>query len=140
MLPFQNYTTRESSLSPRHREILILRTGWLFGNEYVWTEHAAIARKAGLTADELRRIAQGPDARGWDPFEATLLRAADELYRDSFVSDRTWAALAARFDNVMMMNALITASNYRMVSMALNALGVQIDPEEPERFPKLQLR
>jgi hypothetical protein len=22
----------------------------------------------------------------------------------------------------------------------LNALGVQIDPEEPERFPKLQLR
>ena len=54
------------------------------------------------------------------------------------MSDRTWSALAARFDNVMMINALITASNYRMVSMALNALGVQIDAEEPERFPKLQ--
>jgi hypothetical protein len=34
----------------------------------------------------------------------------------------------------MLMNATITAANYRMVSMALNALGVQIDPGE-ERFP-----
>ena len=65
MMPFQNYITRESSLSPRHREILILRTAWLLNNEYVWSEHAAIARKAGLTSDELRRVAQGPDARGW---------------------------------------------------------------------------
>jgi hypothetical protein len=67
------------------------------------------------------------------------LNTADELYRDSFVSDRTWNALAARFDNTMIINALITASNYRMVSMALNALGVQIDPGD-ERFPKLPSR
>lgn len=72
-------------------------------------------------------------------FEATLLRAADELYRDSFVSDRTWNALAARFDTTMMMNAVITAANYRMVSMALNALGVQLDPGD-ERFPKVPSR
>ena len=64
----------------------------------------------------------------------------DELYRDSNVSDRTWATLAARFDTRMMVDALITASNYRMVSMALNALGVQIDPDERERFPRVPSR
>ena len=61
MMPFQNYITRDSSLSPRHRELLILRTAWLLNNEYFWSEHTAIAKKAGLTPAELRRIAQGPD-------------------------------------------------------------------------------
>ena len=43
---------------------------------------------------ELRRIAQGPDTRGLDPFEATLLHLADELFRNSSVTDATWKALA----------------------------------------------
>jgi alkylhydroperoxidase family enzyme len=94
------------------------------------------ARDYGL---DPARIAEGPDAPGWDPFESALLRAADELYRDATLSDRTWNTLAARFDTTMMMNAIVTASNYRMVSMALNALGVQIEPGN-ERFPKLTSR
>jgi 4-carboxymuconolactone decarboxylase len=72
--------------------------------------------------------------------EQTLLRAVDELYRDGIISDQTWNTLAARFDTTMMMNVIVTAANYRMVSMALNALGVQIDPSEPERFPALPSR
>ena len=43
-------------------------------------------------------------------------------------------ALSARFDTTMMMNVVITAANYRMVSVALNALGVQLDPGD-EKFP-----
>jgi alkylhydroperoxidase family enzyme len=128
------YVNQGSKLDPRYRELLILRTGWDCQAEYEWAQHVGSvgrARQMGLPID---RIAMGPDAPGWDPFEATLLRAADELYRDSFVSDRTWNALAARFDNAMMMNTLITAANYRMVSMALNALGVQLEPGN-ERFP-----
>jgi alkylhydroperoxidase family enzyme len=82
------------------------------------------------------RIAQGASAPGWDPFEQTLLRAADELYQDSTVSDQTWNQLAARFDNTMITNVIISAANYRMVSMALNALGVALDPGD-EGFPKL---
>ena len=80
------------------------------------------------------KIAEGPTARGWDTFEIVLLNAADELYRDSTISDQTWNAMAARFDTTMLLNATITAANYRMVSVALNALGVQIDPGD-ERMP-----
>jgi hypothetical protein len=80
------------------------------------------------------KIAGGPTSSGWDPFEVVLLNAADELYRDSLISDRTWNAMAARFDHTMLLNTAITAANYRMVSMALNAFGVQIDPGD-ERMP-----
>jgi alkylhydroperoxidase family enzyme len=132
-----NYVNRVSKLSPRHREILILRIGWDCESEYEWAQHVgSVGRARDYGVDPLR-VAQGPDAPGWDGFEAMLLRAADELHRDAAVSDRTWNALAARFDTTMMMNVLITASNYRMVSTALNALGVQLEPGD-ERFPDVR--
>jgi alkylhydroperoxidase family enzyme len=131
-----NYVNRGSKLLPRYREMLILRTGWDCRSEYEWAQHVGSVGRARDYGLDPARIAEGPDAPGWDPFESALLRAADELYRDATLSDRTWNTLAARFDTTMMMNAIVTASNYRMVSMALNALGVQIEPGN-ERFPTL---
>jgi 4-carboxymuconolactone decarboxylase len=130
------YVNRGSKLSPRYREMLILRTGWNCQSEYEWAQHVGNVGRARDYGLDPVRIAEGPDRAGWDMFEATLLRAADELYRDAIVSDRTWNVLADRFDTTMMMNVIVTASNYRMVSIALNALGVQIEPGN-ERFPKL---
>jgi alkylhydroperoxidase family enzyme len=132
-----NYVNQGSKLEPRYRELLILRTGWDAQSEYEWAQHVGRVGRAREMGLPIERIAAGPDAPGWDPFEATLLRAADELYRDSVVSDATWKAMAARFDTTMMLNALITAANYRMVSMALNAFGVQLDPGD-ERFPVIR--
>jgi alkylhydroperoxidase family enzyme len=119
----------------RDRELLILRTGWNSQSEYEWSEHVGPvggARKMGLP---IERITMGPDAPGWDPFEASLLRFADEMYRDSVVSDRTWSALSQRYDQRLMIDATITAANYRMVSLALNILGVQINPGEESLPP-----
>jgi alkylhydroperoxidase family enzyme len=130
------YVNRASKLLPRYREMLILRTGWNCQSEYEWAQHVGNVGRARDYGLDPARIAEGPGAPGWDPFEAALLTAADELYRDATLSDRTWATLSARFDTAMMMNVIVTASNYRMVSMALNALGVQIEPGN-ERFPKL---
>jgi 4-carboxymuconolactone decarboxylase len=123
----------------RHRELLILRMGWNSQSEYEWSEHVGPvggARKMGLP---IERITMGPDAPGWDPFEANLLRFADEMYRDSVVSDRTWAALKEVYDDRLMIDATITAANYRMISLALNILGVQSNPGE-EKLPAVPSR
>src|SRR5688572_28552431 len=64
ILPFEQYISNESTLTPRHRQLLILRTAWLCRSEYVWAQHAAKGRAAGLTGAELTRIARGPDAPG----------------------------------------------------------------------------
>jgi alkylhydroperoxidase family enzyme len=135
MMPFQNYITRDSSLTPRHREILILRTAWLFGQQYVWSQHAPIARTAGLTADDLRRIAQGPNQRGWEPFEATLLRLTDELFRNSSITDATWKALSASYDMFHMMDAVMTVTDFATASLMYNALGIQPDEGATDRIP-----
>ncbi|MBI3797331.1 MAG: carboxymuconolactone decarboxylase family protein [Deltaproteobacteria bacterium] len=116
-----------STLSPRERELLILRTGWLCQAEYEWGQHVIYGKAAGLTDAEIARIKEGPDAAGWEPFDAALLRAADELHADAFISDATWAALSKRYRTEQLMDVVFAAGQYTLVCMALNSFGVQLD-------------
>ena len=135
VMPFLIYITSDTTLSARHRELLILRTAWLAQNAYVWADHAPVARTAGVTAADRRRIAEGPAAPGWDPFEAILLRLADELFRNSSVSDVTWSALEARYDLYHMVDAVMTVNEFTLLSMLFNSMGVQPDAGATARFP-----
>jgi alkylhydroperoxidase family enzyme len=129
--PFISYVLRESTLPPRDREILILRIGWLCRSEYEFGQHTLMAKSAGLSPEEISRIPEGPNAPGWDPFEATLLRAADELHSDAFITEATWNALSKRYDEKQLMDLIMTVGQYNMVSMVLNTLGVQLDEGVP---------
>jgi len=135
VMPYTLYVADESTLSPRHRSILMLRAAWLAGNQPLWATYAPRAKSAGLTAAEIRRIAEGPDASGWDPFEATLLRLADQLYRNSSVTDATWKALSAGYDLLHLMDAVETANHVIVLSMLYNSLGVQPDEGTTDRLP-----
>ena len=128
------YIRTGATLTPRAREILILRIGWLCGSEYEWAQHVGVARRVGMSDEEIRRVARGAEAPGWDPFEATLLKAADELHRTDTVSDPTWRALAERYGTPELIDVVITVAGYRMVSIALNSLGTQLEPGRA-RFP-----
>ncbi len=126
-LVFGGHILGKSTLPARDREIAILRMGWLCRAEYEWGHHVAIGKQVGLTDDDIARIASGPDADGLDPFEATLLRAVDELHTDKFISDRTWKALAERYNTQQVMDLLFTAGQYNLVSMVLNSVGIQLE-------------
>ena len=76
LLAHEQYISNESTLPARHRLVLGLRTAWLTRSNYLWSHRAAAARRAGFSADEITRIAQAPDAKWPDAFEAMLLRAA----------------------------------------------------------------
>jgi 4-carboxymuconolactone decarboxylase len=119
-------------LPARDRELLILRTGWLCRAEYEWGQHVVIARGAGVTDDEIEQVKQGADAPGWtDPFDVTLLRAAEELHANNTLSDETWKALSARYDERQLVEVPMLVGQYHMVAYTLNTLGVQREPGVP---------
>jgi len=134
-LVFANHVLFKSTLPARDRELLILRTGWRCGAEYEWGQHVIIGKAAGLSDEEITRIAEGPDAPGWDSFDVELLRAADELHDDHFLSDSTWEALSERYSSQQLMDVVFAVGQYTLVSMALNSFGVQLDPGVPG-FPR----
>ncbi len=124
---FANHVLFKSSLNARDRELLILRIGWLCQAEYEWAQHVVIGKAAGITDQEIERIKSGPDADGWNAFDACLLRATDELHNDSFITQATWNALSEKYNKEQLMDVIFTVGNYTIVSMALNTLGVQLD-------------
>jgi alkylhydroperoxidase family enzyme len=126
-LVFGTHVLAKSTIGARERELLILRTGWNCRAEYEWGQHVVIGKAVGLTDVEIERITAGPDAAGWAPFDALLLRAADELHRDSRIGDATWAALSERYGVQELIDLIFTVGQYTLVSMALNSLGVQLD-------------
>jgi alkylhydroperoxidase family enzyme len=119
--------SRRNSLPAREREIVILRVGFLCKSGYEFTQHTRIGLNEGLSADEIARIKQGANA-GWSAADAALIRAADELVKDHFVSDATWAELAKHFDEKQRMDVVFTTGQYTQVSMFLNTFGVQLEP------------
>jgi alkylhydroperoxidase family enzyme len=121
-------------LPARERELLILRTGYLCQAPYEWGQHVTIGLAAGLTDEEIERVAKGPEAEGWSEADALLLRAADELHDESTISDRTWAGLAGRWDEQQLIELCMVVGQYHLVAMTLNALGVE---PESDDFPPL---
>ena len=134
-LIFGGHVLGKSTLPAREREIAILRMGWLCRAEYEWGHHVAIGKQAGLTDDDIKRIAEGPEAAGLDPFEATLIRAVDELHANTFIGDSTWKELAERYNTQQLLDLLFTGGQYKLVSMVLNSVGVQLE-EGFAGFPK----
>lgn len=126
-LVFGSHVLSRSTLPARDREIIILRVGWLCRAEYEWGHHVAIGKQVGLSLDDIERIKQGADAPGWEPFEATLLHAVDELHADSFISDAIWQALSQRYNTEQLLDLLFTVGEYKLVSMVLNSVGVQLE-------------
>jgi alkylhydroperoxidase family enzyme len=122
-------------LPARERELLILRTGYLCRAPYEWGQHVVIGRAAGLTDEEIARVAAGPDADGWSTEEATLIRAADELHADSSIGDATWAALAEQWDEQQLIEVCMVVGQYHLVAYMLNSLGVEPESDDLPALP-----
>lgn len=119
----------KSSLSPRDRELAILRVGWLARATYEWHHHVAIGLDhAGMSAADIALARHGAVA-GSEAGDDVLLRAVDELVSDHFISNATWAQLAKRFDQMQLIDLVFTIGQYTMVSMALNSFGVQLEDD-----------
>ena len=138
VFPVLNYVSNDSTLSPRHRTLLILRTAWLTQNGNLWATHATRAAGAGLTPEEVLRVAQGPispNSIGWSPFEEALIGLADQLFRNSSVTDATWELLAAEYDQHNLMDAVVTVNEITAQSILFNSLGVQPDDDATSLIP-----
>src|SRR4029453_6572292 len=135
LIPHVLYVTGQSGVSPRHRALLGLRTAWLTRSAYLWGHRVPPSRATGLTGDEIARVARGPDAAGWDPFDAAVLRAADELHVDSFVSDSTWQMLSTRFDLNQLIDTVDTVGALTMHAGMMNSLSIEVEGDIKDRLP-----
>jgi 4-carboxymuconolactone decarboxylase len=120
--PFAMRLGREPSLPARDKEVLVLRTLALCGEQYEAAHHQHIARHAGLSDEEIEAARQGGDQL--PPFDRTLTRAAEELVNDHCISDETWKKLAEHYTASELIELVFMVANYTLLSMVDNSLGI----------------
>ncbi|MBO9531486.1 MAG: carboxymuconolactone decarboxylase family protein [Solirubrobacteraceae bacterium] len=138
-LPWLFYSSRLmpfGSLKGTESELIILRVASRTGSDYERHHHEALGAQAGLGADvmawtKLPRGSSEP-APGDDGIEGALaellVQATDELLDDRDLSDDTFAALSARFDERRVLEICLLAGHYAGLAATLKAARVQLEP------------
>jgi AhpD family alkylhydroperoxidase len=117
-------------------ELVILRVARVTGSDYEFQQHVRLGRSAGLTDEEIARVALGAGAPGWTPRQALLLRAVDELHAGDRIGDALWAELAREYSETELIELCLLTGHYVMLAMTLNSLGVALDPEPAPDAPQ----
>ncbi len=123
-------------VAPREREIVIHRTCARAGAEYEWGVHAvAFGGPLGLSETQLGATVHGSaDDPVWSERDALLIGLADELHDTATVGAPLWARLAEQFSEQELLELIVTAGWYRLLSYVINAAEVELEPWAP-RFP-----
>jgi alkylhydroperoxidase family enzyme len=118
-----------TTLTPRERELLVLRVAHVRHATYEWAQHVYQAGVAGLTAEEVTRVRRGPEDPEWGPHERALLSAADQLVADGRIADETYATLSATFGTQQMMDVVFTVGVYDTFAMVMRTFDVELDDD-----------
>ncbi len=121
-LPFNAYLLARSTLSPRVREVALLRVVHRSNCDYLWSHHIPIALRAGLTESEIDDIRSGRCA---DRTDQAIVQAVDDLTGDNTISQRTWDLLCELFTYQQCMDLTFTIGGYLLLALAVNTFGVQ---------------
>jgi alkylhydroperoxidase family enzyme len=124
-------------LSLRNREIVIDRICALSGSEYEWGVHVSIfGLHAGLTDEQIESTARGgPSDVCWTEQERVLIAACDRLHATCNIDDEAWSRLERHFSAEAILEILMLAGRYRLVSYLTNAVRMPLETWA-HRFPE----
>ncbi|EJU14469.1 carboxymuconolactone decarboxylase [Sphingomonas sp. LH128] len=121
-----------SRLAKRDQKLAILRTGWLTLAPFEFGEHVQQAHALGVTSEEIERMtAQGSAAPEWSAHERAVLRCAEELHANAFVSDETWNTLALSLDIQCIFELVVLIGQFTLVAYFQNSLRLPLEAGNP---------
>jgi alkylhydroperoxidase family enzyme len=118
-------------LPAREREIVILRVGWNCQSVYEFGQHTIIGERVGLTMEEITAVTRDISEHNWNARDIALLEMSDDLCADNYVSQQTWEKLRRDWKEDELIELVMVAGTYRLVSGFLNTMGVELDAQTP---------
>lgn len=125
----RTFRAPERVVTARQRELTLVRTGFLVGSKFVYSQHVKAARNAGITDTELALVRGGWASSDVLPRDdRALLAYVDEFVRGSGrVSDETFEAIRAVLGDVGVIELTIIAGSYAMQAAMARALRLEYD-------------
>lgn len=120
MMPFGRLPRRDT-------ELAILRVAHRTRCDYELAHHRPLARRAGLTSEQIEHVCSEQTA-GWDARSTALLEAVDQVLEGIPLGDDAWLALAEHLDERQIIELCLLVGHYRAFAITLRTLGVEPEP------------
>jgi len=112
---------------PRKREIAVLRVAHATQAEYEWVQHVAVAKRVGVTEEEIEKIGVDGPVTGLDEEGNLLCRVADEISLRVRLSDQALAQIIERYGDQQAMELILCCSYFNMLSRLLESARVELE-------------
>jgi alkylhydroperoxidase family enzyme len=117
-----------TTLDPKLRELALMTVGRLTGAEYEFTHHWNLARRVGVSREQLEHLDEFETSPLFNDQERIVMRYALEATMNVAVSDATFEALRKSLDTRRLMEVVQNVAFYNMVVRILVPLGVEVEP------------
>ena len=117
----------KGDLSPRLRELAILRVGDLAQANYEWTKHVPMALQAGAKQEQIDDLNNWADSSRFDDQERAVLQYTDEVARNIKASAETFNKIAVFLSEKEIVELTVTIGYYGMVCRVLETFEIQLE-------------
>ena len=121
------------SVPDKLKELAITLTARYWGAQFEWLAHRRAAVQAGLSEDKVKAIAEGRRPTGMSADEEAVYNFITELFKTKQVSDPTYAAVKNVAGERGVVDLIVSAGYYQVVSMLMNTdrlpVGANQQPE-----------
>lgn len=108
-------------------EAVIIRTAWLCRSEYEWTQHCAIGRSVGLSAEQIAAAGPQPASDLFAEPLSTLLLAVEELLTEHRLSDQSYEQLRGQLPPARIQEYVMLVGTYAALAGSLNTFGAPLE-------------
>jgi len=132
---YRMYSVNGGDLPQRDCELVILRVAVYVKVWYEWAAHVDRGINAGLSLDEIYRVAAGPSAAGWNERDALLLRAVDQLLTHREIGAKTQKRLGDFFSEKQIMDIVSLQGLYVTIACLIGTWGIELEDSVSQRLP-----
>ncbi len=119
----------KGDLSPKLRELAILRVGALSRATYEWTKHVPMALAAGAVQAQVNTLMDWENSKEFNDQERAVLRYTDEVSQDIRASDDTFSKIREFLTQQEIIELTVTIGYYGMVCRTLESLQIELEHE-----------
>ncbi len=120
-----------SSISPRLREIAILRQAACAKAHYELHQHTQIALSNGLSSEEIKVIIDSVSVTSLSPEENLVCKISEQLEQNATLDDETYAEARTKFGDRQFIELVTLISFYCAVGRFLNATRLEVEAGNP---------
>ena len=117
----------KTTLSPRLRELTIMRIAKLCDCEYEWVQHTPVALQSGVSRAQLDAIGSWKESNNFDEEERVILQYVDEVAQNVKVADATFEALNKYLNEQSIVEITLAIGWWGMLARLFVPLEVEVD-------------